>query len=92
MVELVDPAQQQPLDQHTQQPHQQRRRHQHHPVVDAEVVHGHPGANRPQHEQGPMCKIDDVEQAENHGQAQTQDCIERTVDQPQKELAHQARQ
>ncbi|MNT35490.1 hypothetical protein D3C72_1715200 [compost metagenome] len=92
MVELVDPAQQQALDQHPKQAHHQRRQHQHPPIVDAEVVHRHPGHQGARHEQRPVGEVDDVEQAKDHGQAETEDGVERPIDQPQKELAQQARQ
>jgi hypothetical protein len=87
MVQLVDPAQQQPLDQNPEHPHHQRRQHQHQPVVDAKVVHGHPGNHGPHHEQRTVRKVDDVEQAEDHGQPEAEDCVKRAIDQPQQELA-----
>ncbi len=92
VVELVDPAQQQPLDRHAEKADDERRRDEHHPVVDAEIRTRHPGEQRPQHEQCAMREVDDVQQAEDHRQPQAEDGVERAVDQPQQELAQQGRQ
>ena len=91
VIELVDPAQHRALDDHTEHADDQRSKNQHHPVVDAEVVHGHPGEQRPKHEQRAVREVDHVEQAEDHGQTQTEDRVERAIDQPQKELAQHGR-
>jgi hypothetical protein len=63
---------------------------QHHPVVDAEVLHGHPREDGTEHEQRAVREVDDVEQAEDHREPEAQDGIEGAVHQPQEELAQQA--
>jgi len=90
MVELVNPAQQKTFDQDAKNPHHKRRGHQHHPVVDVEIRHGHPGQHSPHHEQRTVRKINDVEQPENHREPQAEDRVKRPIHQPQQELAQQA--
>ena len=89
MVQPLQPLQQELLDQHPDEAHRQGHQHQGHPVVDAGVIQQHPGEERPHHVQGTMGEVDDVEHAEDHGQAQRQQRIEGSVDQAQHELPHE---
>ncbi|SOY78555.1 hypothetical protein CBM2599_A10153 [Cupriavidus taiwanensis] len=92
VVELVDPAQHGLLDHHAQRGNDQRRQQQHEPVVQPGVLHAHPGQHRAEHEERAVREVDDVEQAEDHRQAQAQHRIEGAVDQPQQELGKHGRQ
>jgi hypothetical protein len=85
------------LDPDPQQAHHQRCHDQGRPVVEVEVrlpdqraQHGvaqqrHIGA---QHVEGAVDKVDDVQEAENHRQAEAQDGIEDAVVEPQHDLRH----
>ena len=70
MVQLVDPAQQRALDHDAKDPDHQRRQQQHPPVPNTQVGHGHPGNERPHHEQRTVRKVDHVEQPEDDREAQ----------------------
>ena len=53
------------------------------------IVQQHPGHEGAQHVLRAMREVDDVEQAEDDGQAEAQQRVERAVDQPEQELAEQ---
>jgi hypothetical protein len=67
----------------------QRRQQQRPPVADAEVFEPHPGEHGAHHVEGAMGEVDDVQHAEDHGQPEAQHGVERAIDQPEHELAHQ---
>ena len=87
MVQLVQPAQHGFFNHDAEPADQQRRRDQHHPVIDAPIIQAHPRQERAHHVQRAMRKIDHVEQAEDDRQAERQHRVERAVDQAQQQLA-----
>ena len=86
MVEPVDAAQQDALDDDAGEADDDRRDQQRPPIADAEPLQQEPGAERAQHVLRAMREVDDVEQPENHRQAEAQHRVERAVDQPDEEL------
>ena len=75
------------LNHHAQNTHRQRRQNQRCPVVDTEQIHHDPGGKRAQHVQRAMGKINDAQQAKNHGQSEAQHGVESAIDQAQQQLA-----
>jgi hypothetical protein len=92
VIELVQVAQQQALDDHAEGADQQRRQHQHHPVVQPEVGQPQVGEHRAHHVQRAMGEVDDVEQAEDHRQPEREDRVEAAVDQPEQQLPQEGLQ
>src|SRR2546428_54164 len=89
MIELVQPLQKEPLDHDATGADHDGRHNERGPVVEADILQqekGHKGAH---HVLGAMGEIDDVEHAEDHGQPEAQQCIERAVDQPEQKLPKQ---
>ena len=91
MVELVEPLQQQPLDQDAERADDQRRQQQRRPVADAELVEQQERRERAHHVLRAVGEIDDVEHAEDDGEAEAQQRVERAVDQPEQKLPEQRR-
>ena len=91
MVELVEPLQQEPLDQDADEADDQRREHQRRPVADAELVEQQERREGTHHVLGAVGEIDDVEHAEDDGEAEAQQRIERAVDEPEQKLPEQRR-
>src|SRR5574343_896754 len=81
MVELVQPAQHQALNQHPDNADDQRRPDQGHPVIDAKAGQRDPGDEGTHHVLRTVAEIDDVQKAEDDRQPQAEDGVERTVDQ-----------
>ena len=52
----------------------------------SQIFQHHPRHERAQHEQRPVGKVDDAEHAEDDGEPQRQQCVERAVDQADQEL------
>ena len=70
-------------------PTRMRRDDQRRPIAEAGILQQQIGGEGAHHVLGAVAEIDDVEHAEDHGQAQAQQRIERAVDQPDQELAEQ---
>src|SRR3974377_1472971 len=87
MVELVQPLQEEALDDDAADADHQRRNDERRPVANAGVLQDQIGAEGAQHVLGAVAKIDDVEHAEDHGEPEAQQRIERAVDQSDEELA-----
>ena len=83
------PLQEQPLDQDAEAADGERGQDQRPPVADAEIGEQEPGAEGAQHVLGPVGEVDDVEQAEDHGEPEREDGVERAVDEADQELAEQ---
>ena len=86
MVEVVQPAQQQPLDDHAEGADDERCQDQRPPVVQAEIVERHPRRERTHHVLGAVGEVDDVQQAEDDGEPQAEHGVEGAVDQPEHDL------
>ena len=86
MIEVGDPFEEQPLRQRPEQADDHRREEQREPVVQAGVLQQEIRGEGADHVEGAVRKIDDVEHAENHGEAETQQRIERPVDQADQQL------
>ena len=84
---MVEPAQEHTFRQDSEGAHHNGSHQKGQPVVHPGVGHADPGHVGPQHVLGAVGEIDDVQQAENQGQPQTQYGVERTVDQTQQKLA-----
>ena len=89
MVELVEPLQEQSLDDHAGDADQHRRDDQRRPIADAGILQQQIGGEGAHHVLGAVAEIDDVEHAEDHGKAEAQQRVERAVDQPDQELSEQ---
>ena len=59
------------------------------PVAYPQVLEHQPRQERPQHVEGAVAEVDDVEQPEDDRQAEAEQRVERAVDQPHQELAEQ---
>ncbi len=68
---------------------QDRRDHQRRPITEPAILQQEERAEGAHHVLGAVREIDDVEHAEDHGEAETQHGVERAVDQPDQELAEQ---
>jgi hypothetical protein len=89
MVELVEPAQERPLDHDAGHGDDDRREQQRPPVVEPGILQQeerHEGAH---HVLGAVGEVDDVEHAEDHGESEAQQRVERAVDQPEQQLPEQ---
>jgi hypothetical protein len=91
MVELVERLQHGALDQHAQGADGERRDEERPPVADPEPAQQEVGAEGAQHVLGAVREVDDVEQPEDHRQAERQQRVERAVDQADQQLAEQRR-
>ena len=89
MVQLVKLFEHGALNQHAGGTHHHRCHHKCDPVVDAEFGQAKVGHKGAQHVLGAVGEVDDVQQAENHGQAQREQCVKRAVDQPDQQLPEQ---
>ena len=83
MIEMVDALQQQPLEDHAEQADDQRRQHQRRPERHVEHAQQQPGGEGAHHELRAVREVDDVQHAEDHGEAQAQHGVEGAVDQPE---------
>ena len=91
MVQMIQPADHSPLQDHAERADDQRRQDQRREIADAGVLQQHPGGEGAHHEQRAMREVDDVQHAEDHREPQRQHRVERAVDQPEQELAEQQR-
>ncbi|KAG1376874.1 hypothetical protein G6F59_018223 [Rhizopus arrhizus] len=91
MVHAIGARDQQALRHDGKHRHDQRHQHKRRPVVHAQVVQQHPGQERARRVLRAMGEVDDVQQAENHRQADREQGVERTVDQAKQQLAEQRR-
>ena len=89
MIELVQTRKHRPFDDDTESADRDRRNQQRPPVAETEILQQKPRAESAHHVQRAVGKIDDVEQAENHGQPEREHGVERTVDEPDQKLAEQ---
>ncbi len=86
MIQPRQPLQHGALEDDTEQADHDRRQQQRPPVADASVFQEKVRHERAHHVERAMGEIDDVQHAENHGKAETQQRIERAVDQTNQEL------
>ena len=91
VVQVVQPADDGPLQHHAECADDQRRQDQRREVADAGVLQQHPGGEGTHHEQRAMREVDDVQHAEDHREPKRQHRVERAVDQPEQKLAEQQR-
>ena len=89
MIELVEPLQAKPLDDDAGCADDQRRDDQGGPVADAGILQQQVSGEGAHHVLGAMREIDDVEHAEDDGEAEAQQRIERAVDQSDQQLPEQ---
>src|SRR5690606_25921943 len=89
MIEIVKPAQQQPLDQHAAGPDDDRGQDEGPPIVYAGILQRHVGRKGSHHVLGAVSEIDDVQEAEDHSQAQAKHGVEGAVDKPEEQLSEQ---
>src|ERR1017187_6185318 len=89
MVELVEPLQEQPLDDYAGDADQYGRDDERRPIAEPGILQQEIGGEGAHHVLGAVAEIDDVEHAENHGQPEAQQRIERAIDQPDQELSEQ---
>ena len=89
MIELVEPLQKEALDQDAGKADDDRRNDQGRPIAEPGIVQQQISRERAQHVLRAVREIDDVEHAEDHGEPEAQQRIERAVDQPDQELAEQ---
>ena len=88
MIELVEAAQHGPLDDDPEYGYDEWRQPQHHPVIQPEIVHPHPGSEGAHHVERAMREVDDIEQAKDDRQPERQHGVEGAIDEPQQELGH----
>jgi putative protein kinase ArgK-like GTPase of G3E family len=88
---LVQRLQHGALDQHPEGAHGERHDEERPPVADTEAAQQEIGAEGAQHVLGAVREVDDVEQPEDHRQAERQERVERAVDQADQQLAEQRR-
>ncbi len=91
MVELIEPLQEEALDQDPARAHHDRRQHQRPPIAEPAVLQQQIGEEGAQHVLGAVGEVDDVEHAENDGEPEAEQRIERAVDQPEQQLPEQRR-
>jgi hypothetical protein len=89
MIELIKPLQEQPLDDHTGNADQYWRDDQRRPVAEAGILQEQIGDKGTHHVLGAVAEIDDVEHAENDGEPEAEQRVERAVDEPDQQLAEQ---
>ena len=68
---------------------QNRRDDQRRPIIDPEILQQQIGGERAHHVLRAVGEIDDVEHAENDGEPEAQQRVERAVDQAEQQLAEQ---
>ena len=86
MILASDPPQQKIFDQHSDRSDQEWREKKRDPIVDAQGVKQDDCKHGAEHVHGAMGKIDDLEQAENDRQPQTQKRVKRAVNDPDQKL------
>src|SRR5262249_37803793 len=89
MVELIKPLQKQPLDDDPGYPHDEGRKDDRPPIAQPGVLQEKVRAERAQHELSAVGAVDDVEHAEDDGEPQAEQRVERAVDKPDQQLPEQ---
>jgi hypothetical protein len=88
-VEPVQALEHQALDDDAEDADDQRREDQRPPVVHAPGVQHDPGGEGADHVQRAVREVHDVEQAEDHREAEAEHGVERAIHQPQHQLAEE---
>ncbi len=89
MIEMVEPRDHQPLDDHARRADDDGGEDERAPVGNARVLQKHPGGEGAHHVLGPMREVDHVHEAEDDGEPERQKGIEGAVDQAQEKLAEE---
>ena len=89
MVKLVQPLQEQPLDDDTGNADQNWRDDQRRPVAKTGILQDEIGSKGAHHVLGAVAEIDYIEHAEDDGQSQAEQRVERAVDQADQQLPEQ---
>jgi len=89
VVKLVELLEHRALDDHPGGPDHDGRDQQSQPVIHAQLVEAKPGHEGAQHVLGAMREVDDVQQAEDHGQSQRKQRIKGPVDESDQQLPEQ---
>ena len=89
VIELVEPLQKQSLDDDAGDADQNRRDDQRRPIAKARILQEQIGRKGAHHVLGAVAEVDDVEHAEDNGQPQAEQRIERAVDQADQQLPEQ---
>src|SRR5262249_11854041 len=89
MVELIEPLQKKPLDHDAAKTHRNRNEDKRPPIAKPRDVEEKVGGKCAQHILGAVREADDVEHAENDGKSEAKQCIERSVDHPDEQLAEE---
>ena len=87
MVEPGDALEQRALDDGAERADDERREDQRAPIIDAGQLQQEIGDEGADHVERAVGEIDDVEHAEDDGEAEAQQRVERAVDQPDHQLA-----
>ena len=93
-VERIEPRQaleEQPLDDGADGADQERRQDERPPVVEAGDLEQEIGGESAHHVEGAVGEIDDRQHAENDGEAEAEQRVERAVDEPDQKLAVELR-
>ena len=89
MVELVEPLQKQPLDDDAGDADDERRDDERPPVAEPGILQQEERGEGAHHVLGAMGEVDDVEHAEDDGEPEAEQRVERAVDQPDQQLPEQ---
>jgi hypothetical protein len=80
-------TQEQALDDDAENSDGERRQQQRPPIVHTEILETHVCRKGAEHVEGAVREIHHAQKAKDHRQPETEQCIKRSVDQPQHELA-----
>ena len=89
MVELIEPLQEQPLDDDPGDSDDERRDHERPPVAEPGILQQEERREGAQHVLGAVGEVDDVEHAEDDGEPEAEQRVERAVDEPDQQLPEQ---
>src|SRR6201999_2281196 len=89
MVELIEPLQEQPLDDDAGDPDDEGSDHDRPPVAYPGILQQEERRKGAEHVLGAVGEVDDVEHAEDDGEAEAEQRVERAVDQPKQQLSEQ---
>ena len=89
MVELIEPLQKQPLDDDPGYAHDDGRNDDGPPIAQSGIEQEKVCGERAQHVLSAVGEVDDIEHAENDGEPQTEQRVERAVDESDQQLAEQ---
>src|SRR5262249_19135818 len=90
VVEPIEPLQKGALDDDTGDADDDRRDDERDPIVQTGILQQEERREGAQHVLGAMGEVDDVEHAEDDGETEAQERVERAVDQPEQELTEQS--